>query len=162
MDASSHKHQRATPLLTDEKTGPGKRCYLPPLPVSSFKLFLGYPAEATRMFHSIPGRIVLYGTRSWEEDQGWEREKEGWEVGIEKWHPRQTKDFIHKCPGNWVMRLFQFLFILQIFLFLRKISPELTSTASSPLFAEEDWPWASVRAHLPVFYMWDACHSMAW
>ena len=26
------------------------------------------------------------------------------------------------------------------FLFLRKISPELTSTAGPPLFAEEDWP----------------------
>ena len=25
--------------------------------------------------------------------------------------------------------------------FLRKISPELTSTANPPLFAEEDWPW---------------------
>ena len=26
------------------------------------------------------------------------------------------------------------------FCFLRKISPELTSAANSPLFAEEDWP----------------------
>ena len=26
------------------------------------------------------------------------------------------------------------------FFFLRKISPELTSTANPPLFAEEDWP----------------------
>ena len=25
-------------------------------------------------------------------------------------------------------------------LFLRKISPELTSAANPPLFAEEDWP----------------------
>ena len=29
---------------------------------------------------------------------------------------------------------------IQTFLFLRKISPELTSTANPPLFAEEDWP----------------------
>lgn len=28
-----------SPLLTDEKSGPGKRYYLPPLPIS-FKLFL--------------------------------------------------------------------------------------------------------------------------
>ena len=27
-----------------------------------------------------------------------------------------------------------------ILFFLRKISPELTSAASPPLFAEEDWP----------------------
>ena len=26
------------------------------------------------------------------------------------------------------------------FFFLRKISPELTSAANPPLFAEEDWP----------------------
>ena len=43
---------------------------------------------------------------------------------------------------------------------LRKISPELT-TANSPLFAEEDWPWANMGAHLPLLYMWDAYHSMA-
>ena len=36
---------------------------------------------------------------------------------------------------------------------MRKISPELT-TASPPLFAEEDWPWANIHAHLPlVLYM---------
>ena len=45
-------------------------------------------------------------------------------------------------------------------LFLRKISPELTS-ANPPLFAEEDWPWANICAHLPVLYIWDACRSMA-
>ena len=27
-----------------------------------------------------------------------------------------------------------------LFIFLRKISPELTSAANPPLFAEEDWP----------------------
>ena len=44
--------------------------------------------------------------------------------------------------------------------FLRKISPELTA-ANPPLFAEEDWPWANIHDHLPLLYMWDACHSMA-
>ena len=39
-----------------------------------------------------------------------------------------------------------------IFFFLRKISPELTA-ASPPLFAEEDWPWANIHAHLPL--PWD-------
>ena len=34
-----------------------------------------------------------------------------------------------------------FITFLFFFLFLRKISPELT-TANRPLFAEEDWPWA--------------------
>ena len=29
---------------------------------------------------------------------------------------------------------------LSTFVFLRKISPELTSAANLPLFAEEDWP----------------------
>ena len=45
--------------------------------------------------------------------------------------------------------------------FLRKISPELTSATNPPLFAEEDWPCANMCAHLPLLYMWDACHSMA-
>ena len=49
---------------------------------------------------------------------------------------------------------------LKISFFLRKMSPELT-TASPPLFAEEAWSWANIRAHLPLFYMWDAYHSMA-
>ena len=30
--------------------------------------------------------------------------------------------------------------MLIFFFFLSKISPELTSTANPPLFAEEDWP----------------------
>ena len=47
-------------------------------------------------------------------------------------------------------------------IFLRKISPELTSTTNPPLFAEEDWPWDNICAHVPLFYMWDACHSMTW
>ena len=44
--------------------------------------------------------------------------------------------------------------------FPRKISPELTTTGP-PLFAEEAWPWANIRAHLPLLYMWDTYHSMA-
>ena len=47
------------------------------------------------------------------------------------------------------------------FFFWRKINPELTSAANSPLIAEEDWPWANICAHLPLPYMWDTCHSMA-
>ena len=53
-----------------------------------------------------------------------------------------------------------FLFCLFFIYFLRKISPKLT-TANPPLFAEEDWPWANICAHLPLLYMWDAYHSMA-
>ena len=47
------------------------------------------------------------------------------------------------------------------FFFLRKISPELTSAANPPLFAEEDWPWANIHAHFPLLYTWDTYHSMA-
>ena len=43
---------------------------------------------------------------------------------------------------------------------LSKISPELTSPTNPPL-GEEDWPWAHIHAHVPLLYMWDACHSMA-
>ena len=50
--------------------------------------------------------------------------------------------------------------LLLLLLFLRKISPELT-TANPPHFAEEDWPWANIHAHLPPLYTWDAYHSMA-
>ena len=46
--------------------------------------------------------------------------------------------------------------------FLKKISPELTSAANPPLCAEEDWPWANIHAHLPLLYMGDVCHIMAW
>ena len=52
-----------------------------------------------------------------------------------------------------------YLFIF-IYLFLRKISPEITA-ANPPLFAEEDWPWANFHARLPLPYIWDAYHSMA-
>ena len=51
-------------------------------------------------------------------------------------------------------KLFIYLFIL------RKISPELTA-ANPPLFAEEDGPWASIHAHLPLLYTWDAYYSVA-
>ena len=56
----------------------------------------------------------------------------------------------------YFLKIFYFLFI-----FLRKINPELTSFANPPLFAEEDWPWANICAHLPLLYMWDAYYSMA-
>ena len=29
-------------------------------------------------------------------------------------------------------------------------------------FFEEDWPWANICALIPLLYMWDAYHSMAW
>ena len=43
---------------------------------------------------------------------------------------------------------------------VRKIGLELTSVINPPLFAEEDWPWANICAHLPLFCMWDA--ATAW
>ena len=56
--------------------------------------------------------------------------------------------------------LTRYLIVVLFFLFLRKISPELT-TANPPLFAEEAWPWANICAHLPLLYTWDTYHSMA-
>ena len=47
------------------------------------------------------------------------------------------------------------------FFLLRKISLERTPAINPPLFAEEHWPWANIRAHLPLLYTWDAYHSMA-
>ena len=40
------------------------------------------------------------------------------------------------------------------------MGPELTA-ANPPLFSEENWPWANIRAHLPLLYMWDAYYTMA-
>ena len=52
--------------------------------------------------------------------------------------------------------------IIGLFIYLlRKINPEVTSTANPPLFAEEDWPLANMCACLPLLYMWSTCHSMA-
>ena len=48
----------------------------------------------------------------------------------------------------------------RIFFYGGKISRELTAV-NPPLFAEEDWPWASIRAHLPLLSMWDDYLSMA-
>ena len=56
------------------------------------------------------------------------------------------------------MLLFLSLLTIYCFFFWRKLSHELTSTTNPPLFAEEDWPWANIRAHLPLY----ACHSVAW
>ena len=58
------------------------------------------------------------------------------------------------------MSLFPLLSLHILFIYLRKIGPELTSTANPPLFAEEDWPLANIYAHPPLFYMWDA--AAAW
>ena len=38
------------------------------------------------------------------------------------------------------------ILLYYLFIYLRKISPELTSAAKPPLFPEEDWPWANIRA----------------
>ena len=57
---------------------------------------------------------------------------------------------------------FSYIFFLFFILLLRNISPELTSVANPPLFAEEDWPWATICACLPLFHMRDAYHSMVW
>ena len=36
---------------------------------------------------------------------------------------------------------------------MRKISPVLTSANPPLIFAEEVWPWANIRAHLPPLYV---------
>ena len=46
-----------------------------------------------------------------------------------------TEDVIQNTP-----KYFDIKMINAAFFFLRKISPELTSAASPPLFDEEDWP----------------------
>lgn len=58
-----------------------------------------------------------------------------------------------------LQELFIEFYKLVHFFVLSKISPELTAAASSPLFVEEDWPLATIRAHLCL--LWDACHSIA-
>ena len=40
------------------------------------------------------------------------------------------------------------------------ISPELTPVANPPLFPEEDWSWANIRAHLPLRSMWDTATAL--
>ena len=80
-------------------------------------------------------------------------------IPLNKW--RQLWDNGEECCTAvqlWVPHLF--FYPISIF-FLRKINPELTSAANLPFFAEEDWPWANIHARLPLFYMQDACHSMA-
>ena len=54
--------------------------------------------------------------------------------------------------------LFYFLFIFLV----RKIGPELTSMPIFHFLLKEGCHWANICAHLPLFYMWDPCHSMAW
>ena len=50
------------------------------------------------------------------------------------------------------------------FLFFEEDYPwaNIRHQSSSFSFAEEDWPWANIHTHLPLLYMWDACHSIAW
>ena len=52
-----------------------------------------------------------------------------------------------KCTGLMSIGKFSlkkvprsYCFVVQLFCFLRKISPELTSAANTALFAEEEWP----------------------
>ena len=81
-------------------------------------------------------------------------------------HPKLV--IINYCSGKKIIfKISQskviFIFLMKsqcIFFLLRKISPELI-TANPPLFAEEDWPWANIYAHLPLLYTWDAYHSMS-
>ena len=42
----------------------------------------------------------------------------------------------------------------------KKISPELSFATNPPPFADEGCPWANICAHLPLLYMWNACHSI--
>ena len=56
-------------------------------------------------------------------------------------------------------RLCYFLLLL-LLVFLRKTSPELTSVANPPIFAEEDWPWA---ISVPIFlYLICGTPATAW
>ena len=64
----------------------------------------------------------------------------------------------HHCEMSGIHLLFFYSFS---FIFLMKINPKLTSATNPPLFAEEDWPWAHIRVHLPLLYMWDTYHCMA-
>ena len=43
------------------------------------------------------------------------------------------------CSNHWQFNN-HVVFLKRVLFFLRKISPELTSAANLPLFAEEDWP----------------------
>ena len=61
---------------------------------------------------------------------------------------------------NYIFKVQNIVFCFSVCLFLRKISPELT-TANPPVFAEEDWPCTNIRVHLPLLNTWDAYHSMA-
>ena len=97
-------------------------------------------------------------------------------------YPRLVSVCVHQKPCTrmlieddlWKDRhIFSIIFSMLIFFafnrdchlsifFLRKVSLELTSATNPPLFAEEDRPWANIYAHLPLLYLWAACHSMAW
>ena len=66
------------------------------------------------------------------------------------WKTMRTymKDTSHKKELVLLIHTeFFFVFFLNLFIYL---------------FFEEDWPWANIRAHLPLLCMLDAFHSMAW
>ena len=72
---------------------------------------------------------------------------------------RWVASFLFVLPITWhyIMDSFGFgfggVFLVFCFVFLKKISPELTSAANPPLFAEEDWPWDNILAYLLLLYM---------
>ena len=79
-----------------------------------------------------------------------------WLLGI---YPREKENI---SPGEDLYICVHSNLTSFLFFFLRKIGPELTSAANTPLFVEEDWPWANICAHLSLLSLWDACHSVAW
>ena len=75
------------------------------------------------------------------------------QIIMTEWVTNKHKD------NAWLEILIMFIvftcesdFIL-FFIFLRKITPELTSATLLLFFAEEDCPWANLYAHLPLFYV---------
>ena len=42
------------------------------------------------------------------------------------------------------------------------LEDQLIPNIKNNFFFEEDWPWANIRAHVPLLYLWDAYHSVAW
>ena len=62
--------------------------------------------------------------------------------------PRLSKALGRKIrKRDLLFQISRCYFVFCLFVFLRKISPEVT-TASPPLFSEEAWPWANI---VPIF-----------
>ena len=123
-----------------------------------FKLKL-HPAPVPAMYFFVMGEILPL--------HGWEKcslTASGQCVNLQVVHLERERESVWLIPVvhliRWRMRT-SFICELSFSFFLSKISPELTSAANPPLFAVEDWPWANIRAHLPLLYLWDAHHSMA-